>query len=56
MKREGIPFVKRGKGGSDRICEGAAEKVIHSAIKITANSAGVLCGEKRWEEKDGTGL
>jgi len=34
MKREGIPFVKRGKGGSERICEGAAEKGIHPAIKV----------------------
>jgi len=56
MKREGIPFVKRGKRGSERICEGAAEEGIHPAIEVTANSTGVLCGEERWEEKDGIGL
>jgi len=32
MKREGIPFVKREKGGSERICEGTAEEGIHLAI------------------------
>ena len=31
-KREDIPFVKRGKGGSERICEGAAEEGIHPAV------------------------
>jgi len=56
IKREGIPFVKRGKGGSERICEGAAEEGIHPAVKVTANSASVLCGEERWEEKDGAEL
>jgi len=56
MKREGIPFVKRGKGGSERICEEAAEEGIHLAIEVTVNSTSVLCGEERWEEKDGAGL
>ena len=32
MKREGVPFVKRGKGGSERICKGIAEEGIHPAI------------------------
>ena len=32
MKREGILFVKRGKGGSERIHEGTAEKGIHLAV------------------------
>ena len=31
-KREGIPFVKREKGGSERICEGTAKEGIHPAI------------------------
>ena len=47
MNRAGILFVKKEKGGSERICEGAAEKGIHPAVEITANSAGVLCGEER---------
>ena len=32
MKREGIPFVKREKGGSERIREGTTEEGIHLAI------------------------
>ena len=31
-KREGILFVERGKGGSERICKGTTEKGIHPAI------------------------
>ncbi len=32
QKREGIPFVKRGKEGSERIREETAEKGIHPAV------------------------
>jgi len=32
MKREGILFVKREKGGSERIREGTAEEEIHLAV------------------------
>ena len=32
MKREGIPFVKRGKRGSERIHEGTTEEGIHPAV------------------------
>jgi len=32
MKREGIPFVKREKRGSERICKGAAEEGIYPAV------------------------
>ena len=31
-KREGIPFVKRGKGGSERIREGTTEEGIYLAV------------------------
>ena len=53
---EGVSVVKRGKGRGKRICKGAVKKGIHLAVKITANGAGVLYREERWEEKDGTGL
>ena len=32
MKRKGIPFVKRGKGGSERICKGTAKEGVHLAV------------------------
>jgi len=48
MKREGISPVERRKRGSQRIREGAVEEGIHSAVEVTANGAGVLCGEKGW--------
>jgi len=32
MKRKGIPFVKRGKGGSERIHEGTTEEGINPAV------------------------
>jgi len=56
MKRKGISVVKRGERGGKRICEGVVEKGIHLAIEVTANGAGILCGEERWEETNGTGL
>ena len=32
MKREGIPFVERRKGRGKRVCKGAAEERIYSAV------------------------
>ena len=29
---EGIPFVKRGKGGSERVCEGTVKKGVYLAV------------------------
>ena len=55
-KRKGIPIVERGERGGKRICEGAVEEGIYLAVKVTANSAGIFCGEEGWEEKDGTRL
>ena len=43
MKRKGIPTVKRGERGGKRICEGAVEKRIYPAIKVTINSASIFC-------------
>ena len=48
MKREGIPFVQRRKGGGKRVCEGTTEKRLHSAIEVTTNSASVLCWKEGW--------
>jgi len=56
MKREGVPLVKRREGGDERVCKGAVEKGLYPAIEVTADSAGVFCRKKGWEEEDGTGL
>ena len=56
MKREGISFVERRKGGGERVCEGAVEERIYLTIQITTNSTSILCGEEGWKEEDGTGL
>ncbi len=36
--------------------KGAVTKRIHSAIEVTTNGAGILCGEERQQEEDGTRL
>ena len=46
---------RRGRGG-EGVCEGTVKKVIHSAIQVTTNGAGILCRKERWEEENGTGL
>jgi len=51
-KRKIVSIVKGGKGGSKRVCKGAVEKRIYLAVKITSNSASILCGEEGWKEKD----
>ena len=56
MKMKGIPTVKRGERGGKRIYEGTVEEGIHPTVKVTANSAGIFCGEEGWEEKDGARL
>ena len=56
MKGKSIPTVERGEREGKRICEGAVEERIHLAVKVTSNSTGVLCGEERWEKKNGTRL
>ena len=55
-EREDVPIVKRGERGGERICEGAVKEGLHSAVKVTTNSAGVLCREERWQKEDGTRL
>jgi len=52
-KRKGIPTVERRERGDKRICKRVVAKGVYSAIEVTANSAGILCGEERWEETDG---
>ena len=55
-ERESISLVEGRKGRSKRVRKRTAEERIHSAIQITANSAGVLCRKEGWEEEDGAGL
>ena len=42
-EKEGVPIVKRRKGGSKRVYLGAAEEGIYLAIKVTINSTSILC-------------
>ena len=39
---EGVPAVEGRKGRGERICEGTVAEGLHSAIKVTANGAGVM--------------
>ena len=55
-KRKGIPTIERRERGGKRICKRAVVKEVYTAIKVTANGAGILCGEKRWKEVDGARL
>jgi len=55
-ERKGIPVIKRKERGGKRICERAVVKEIYTAVKVTANSASVLCREKEWKEVDGARL
>jgi len=55
-KRKDIPAVKRRKRGGKRICEEAVAKRVYSAVQVTTNGAGILCGEKGWKEADGARL
>jgi len=56
IKRKGIPTVERGERGGKRICERTIEERIYPAIKVTTNSASILCREERQEETDGARL
>ena len=44
---KGVSAVERRKRRGKGICKGAVMKRIHSAIKVTANGASILCGEER---------
>ena len=55
-ERKSIPIVEKQEGESKRVCERVVEKGVYSAIEVTANGAGILCGEERWKEADGAGL
>jgi len=39
-----------------RICGRTAKERVHQTLKITADLISILCGKKRWKEKDGTRL
>ena len=55
-EEEDVPVIKGEERGSQRIHEGIVEKEIYSAIKVTANSTGVLYREEGWQKEDGIGL
>ena len=55
-ERESVSVIKRGKRGSKRVYQRAVEKQIHPAIKVTTNSASILCRKKGWEEENGPEL
>ena len=48
---KGLPIIKGRKRGSKRVHLGAAEERVHLTIKITADNAGILCGEKGWKKE-----
>ena len=53
---ESISTIERRERGSERLYIRTIEKKIHPTLKITSNSASVLCRIKRWQEVDGTEL
>jgi len=55
-EEKGLSVVKGGKRESKGVHQKAVEKKIYLAIKVTTNSAGILCREKGWEEVDGIEL
>ena len=55
-EEKSVSIVKGGEREGKRICERTVAKGIYLAVKVTANGAGILCREERWEEMDGVGL
>ena len=55
-EEKGVSVVKGRKRRGEGICEGTVVEGLHSAVKVTANGASVLCREEGWEEEDGTRL
>ena len=53
---KGLSVVEGGKGGGERVYQRAVAKRIYPTIKITTDSASILCRKKGWEEVDGAGL
>ena len=53
---KGVSIVKGRKGRGERICEGIVVEELHSAVKVTANSASVLHRKEGWKEEDSTRL
>ena len=43
-KEKGIPTVKGGKRGGERVYKRIAKEEIYSAVKVTTNGTGILCG------------
>ena len=55
-KEKDIPSVKRRKRREEGVYLGTAEEEIYPAVKVTSNSASVLCRKERWKEVNGARL
>ena len=53
---KGILLVKERERRGVRIHTGATEERIHLTLKVTSNSASILCRKERWQEVDGARL
>ena len=51
-KGEGVSIVKGRKRGGERVYLRTTEEGVYLTVKVTPDGAGILCGEKRWKEKD----
>ena len=55
-KGESIPIIKRRERGGTRIYQETVKKRIHQILKVTPNSASVLCRKEGWKEENGVEL
>jgi len=53
---KGVLLVEERERRGVRIHTGATEKRIHPTLKVTSNSASVLCRKERQQEVDSAGL
>jgi len=50
-KEEGVSIVKGRKRAGERVYSRTNEEEIYQTVKVTPDSAGILCRKKRWKEK-----
>ena len=53
---EGLPTVKGGKRGGEKVYQRVVIERIYPTVKITTDGAGIFCRKKGWEEADSAGL
>ena len=51
-KGEGVSIVKERKRGGKRVYSRTTEEEVYLTVKVTPDGTGILCGEKRWKEKN----